>query len=984
MARREWTFVTTMTEPRTLDALAAELGKWATDLVDSITDLERAVHADQSRLARVLSGRVFESAPSDRLTRDLVVVRCGRTESSNVVIGTLAEIGGRHASRRPVLEVAGEARAIAAAALEHLTSRPKGFLRLRGSADEREDAVVALARLRDWAERTGFGVALSSATAPSHPSHLSAAVADGIDCVAQSLGVAPRSAVAVLAAPDVSTLTTAWSAGRDLTTTLERLREDVRDRFAGVRDDAVGRRLAKIDIDVLKQLLPPGARLQAVRDTGADTVADVLALGAYVEAIPGLGQATARALRAAAQNAQRDLEQEAGSRFDADPSDRAVTALVRALWRLQTLHDTTASIGDALEELARDIEPIGPALGTGEDVVLLHRTSPRRGQDVVRYLRERVSWLREVGLDGAQNGPASTVADDVVWDDYRKRAVLYQGLLRGVLGLEDDVEALRGGLPTEIGETVERQRLDIAALSPDLQASLRGYQVFGAKYALAQRRVLIGDEMGLGKTIQALAVMSHLHAQDARRFLVVCPPPVLVNWMREIRQHSSLVGHRLHGPERDHAARRWRAMGGVAVTSFETLQRLDLGEEDLDLLVVDEAHLVKNPKAKRTASVAEVGARSGRVLFLTGTPLENKVEDFTNLLKMLQPELVEDLDPGLMVVGARRFREQVAPGYLRRRSEDVATELPDLVRTDEWVSMTDVEQAEYFDAVARGEFHAARRAAFTADPSTSSKLKRLEDLVEEAASNGRHVLVFSFYLDVIEAVVARLGDKVVGTITGQMAADSRQTVADRLAEARVPRVLVSQISAGGVGMNIQAASVVILCEPQVKPSTEQQALKRAHRMGQLNSVHVHRLVAEDSVDERMLHILEQKLELIETYVDTSEVAKVSASATDVNEARLVRDVMAMEQRRQAEKAAAGMAVSTTRDPEDQPSAGTVTATREALQPLASDNRGGQRTPPSRPVASPPRSASAPDRYVTVDACGSCGSPIGPLGHCRCS
>ena len=290
----------------------------------------------------------------------------------------------------------------------------------------------------------------------------------------------------------------------------------------------------------------------------------------------------------------------------------------------------------------------------------------------------RVRW----GWTGLQSGPTSTVADEVVWDDYRKRAVLYQGLLRGVLGLEDDVEALRGGLPTEIADAVERQRLDTAALSPDLQASLRGYQVFGAKYALAQRRVLIGDEMGLGKTIQALAVMSHLHAQDARRG----------SWSSAHRrswstgcarsgEHSSLVGHRLHGPDRDHAARRWRVMGGVAVTSFDTLRRLDLGEEDLDLLVIDEAHLVKNPTAKRTSSVAEVGDRSERVLFLTGTPLENRVEDFTNLLGMLQPELVEGLDPALMVVGARRFREQVAPGYLRRRSEDVATELPDLVRS---------------------------------------------------------------------------------------------------------------------------------------------------------------------------------------------------------------------------------------------------------------------------------------------------------------
>ena len=108
--------------------------------------------------------------PSDRLTRDLVVVRCGKSESDNAVIDTLAEVGGRHASRRPVLEVADEARAMATAALDQLTSRPKGFLRSRGSADQREDAVVTLARLRHWAEHTGFSAALSSAAASLHVS----------------------------------------------------------------------------------------------------------------------------------------------------------------------------------------------------------------------------------------------------------------------------------------------------------------------------------------------------------------------------------------------------------------------------------------------------------------------------------------------------------------------------------------------------------------------------------------------------------------------------------------------------------------------------------------------------------------------------------------------------------------------------------------------------------------------------------------------
>ena len=975
---------TTTHDGLTIEALADELGSWALGLLGRLDELDGAVRADQTRLVGAMSGRVFDAAATGRITRQLRLVRCGGPSGGTDLIVLLNAVGARHAGRRALLDVAGDVRAIATAALEQLsTSRAKSFFGSRPSPDDRAQGVVALAQLRDWSERTGYGAALERPT--SSADGVRDSVAHGIDCVSEALVVASPARVDILAAADAMTLSGAWESGRNLTTSLDRLRQVVRASFVGVQQHMVTRQLEGFDIDVLKELIPSGARLQAVRDAGAHTVADLVALGDLVETISGLGRETGRALRSAALTVYRAVLEDSGTRFDADPKNRAATTLVRSLWRLQSLYDTTASVGPALEALAWDLEPIGPVLGAGEDVLVLHRTSPRRGADVVRHLRERAAWLRANGLDATSTGAnASSVSDEVAWEDYRKRAVLYQGLLREVLGLEDDVEALRGGLPAEVVEAVERQRLDIAALSRDLQASLRGYQVFGARYALAQRRVLIGDEMGLGKTIQALAVMSHLHAQDATRFLVVCPPPVLVNWMREIARHSSLRAHRLHGPDRDQAARRWRAVGGVAVTSFDTLRRLDLGDAGPDLLVVDEAHIVKNPRALRTVAISEVADRSGRVVLLTGTPLENKVEDFTNLLRMLQPQLVEDLDPAMMVVGAQRFREQVAPGYLRRRSEDVATELPPLTRTDEWIQFTATEEGHYDEAVSSGAFHDARRSAYVADRSSSSKLGRLEEIVQEAAANGRNVLVFSCYLDVIDAVVHRLGDRVVGVITGKTPADARQQIADRLEQARVPSVLVSQITAGGVGMNIQAASVVILCEPQVKPSTEEQALKRAHRMGQLNSVQVHRLVTPDSVDERMLKILEQKSALFEKFVDTSEVAQASPSATDVNEAQLIRDVMSQEQQRQASKAAARMTPhsASTQTPdsesatEEEPAQASATESthKPPPAPMARSVRRGLTGPPRPPVRD----------LISVETCPSCNAPIGPNGHCRCS
>ena len=165
--------------------------------------------------------------------------------------------------------------------------------------------------------------------------------------------------------------------------------------------------------------------------------------------------------------------------------------------------------------------------------------------------------------------------------------------------------------------------------------------------------------------------------------------------------------------------------------------------------------------------------------------------------------------------------------------------------------------------------------------------------------NHRKVLVYSYYRDVIDAVRAELGDRVFGVITGSTSPDERQRLVDRLTESREPGVLISQIVAGGVGLNMQAASVVILCEPQVKPSLESQAIARAHRMGQVQAVQVHRLLTTDSVDERMLEILARKSALFEQLAGRSEVAETSVDAKDITEAALAMQVLEREATRLA-------------------------------------------------------------------------------------
>ena len=220
--------------------------------------------------------------------------------------------------------------------------------------------------------------------------------------------------------------------------------------------------------------------------------------------------------------------------------------------------------------------------------------------------------------------------------------------------------------------------------------------------------MILGDEMGLGKTMQSLAAMCHLAAKGATHFLVVCPASVIVNWTREVERHTLLEVRRVHGPgeKREATQREWAARGGVAVTTFEVLRAMP---EDLDvpvaMMVVDEAHYVKNPTALRTQAVSEWAARSRRVVFLTGTPMENKVGEFRVLVGHLRPELAENLDIPDGALDGTKFREAVAPVYLRRNQEDVLSELPPRLETQEWVAARGTGAAGVPGGGPRGELH---------------------------------------------------------------------------------------------------------------------------------------------------------------------------------------------------------------------------------------------------------------------------------------
>src|SRR5690606_36531630 len=149
------------------------------------------------------------------------------------------------------------------------------------------------------------------------------------------------------------------------------------------------------------------------------------------------------------------------------------------------------------------------------------------------------------------------------------------------------------------------------------EVTLRGYQEFGAKYALYFKRTLLGDEMGLGKTIQALAMINHLTQNNLKHAMVVCPLSVMTNWKKEINQRSRLHTYIYHGNNRDAEFEKWQSNSGVLITTYEQTLRMNFEDNhELDALIVDEAHYVKNPGAKRSQSVYKLAGIAEYVLFM--------------------------------------------------------------------------------------------------------------------------------------------------------------------------------------------------------------------------------------------------------------------------------------------------------------------------------------------------------------------------------
>ena len=425
-----------------------------------------------------------------------------------------------------------------------------------------------------------------------------------------------------------------------------------------------------------------------------------------------------------------------------------------------------------------------------------------------------------------------------------------------------------------------------APLPPGLRADLRHYQRIGVNWLSLLRSLgmggILADDMGLGKTLQALAVLRP-------GTLVVAPTSVLSNWAREAaRFRPDLSVNLYHGP-----ARRLDPDADLTLTSYALL-RLDadlLAGRRWDAVVLDEAQAVKNPDAQVARAAYRLQADFR--LTMTGTPVENRLDELWSQMHFLNPGLLggradfQDRYAGPISQGqsgiAGRLRARLKPFLLRRLKRDVAPELPPRTEINLTCELSEHERAVY-DAVRAAtrkevvEKLAAGSGVMAAleallrlrqaachtgllpgqQAERSAKVDLLIEQLEEAVSEGHKALVFSQWTSLLDRVEGPLRQAGLDFVRLDGSTRDRGAVVDRFQADDGPPVMLISLKAGGAGLNLTAADNVFLLDPWWNPAVEAQAMDRAHRIGQDRPVLVTRLVAEDTVEERILALQERK------------------------------------------------------------------------------------------------------------------------------
>ncbi len=404
------------------------------------------------------------------------------------------------------------------------------------------------------------------------------------------------------------------------------------------------------------------------------------------------------------------------------------------------------------------------------------------------------------------------------------------------------------------------------------------YQLEGIAFLMPRHAALLADEMGLGKTMQtSLSLRLLLYAGLVRRALLICPKPLVHNWSRELRTRAGDVPFEVIGGDAGTRRASWLVSNcPLKLVNYEILTRdADLLDDDrarFDVVVLDEAQRIKNREAKTAQVVRSI--RRDRSWALTGTPIENRVEDLVNLFAFIDPERVPPETP------AKLLPQLTRDCILRRTKDDVLTDLPPKTVRDTYLELTPAQRAAYELAEKDGVIHLNELGATITvqhvfelvmrlkqicnfDPLTgeSAKLEQLQADLAEVADSGRKAIVFSQWVEPLETLARALAPLRPLQFHGKVPPRERPAILDRFRDDPSRHVILMSYGTGSVGLNLQFASYVFLFDRWWNPAVEDQAINRAHRIGQCEPVFVTRFVTQGTIEGRIAEVLERKRQL---------------------------------------------------------------------------------------------------------------------------
>jgi superfamily II DNA or RNA helicase len=560
------------------------------------------------------------------------------------------------------------------------------------------------------------------------------------------------------------------------------------------------------------------------------------------------------------------------------------------------------------EGVAVSAEELRMCLAEGKKLVRLEdgTYAPVRAEDVGAVLERMAEIFAGVGDD--------------------KRVPLSQaGRVQELMRIVSD-QNVQTSVKSIFGKLEDIGQIESIAKPRTLRANLRPYQKDGFSWLVFLHNLgtggILADDMGLGKTVQCIAMLLWAKAKAGRGLnLVVAPTSVVPNWQREIEKFAPGFKTVLwQGPDRQERASELEE-ADVMITSYALLRRDEEFLQTLEMryVILDEAQHIKNPLSATARAAKRL--KSERRLAMTGTPIENRLSEIWSIFDFVSPGLLSSLNQFEEKYArpiergdaqtAQRLRSTIHPFVLRRTKAEVAQDLPEKIVQEMVVPMAEEQQKLYKQilrqvresVMSEVEKQGIQKssiqilAALTrlrqvaCDPrllglegnfeEESGKLNALKEIVSEAAAGGHRVLIFSQFVSMLKLIREALDSEKISYTYLDGSTKDRQELVDKFNGDDTVTVFLISLKAGGTGLNLTGADTVIHFDPWWNPAVEDQATDRAHRIGQTKVVNVYRLIARDTVEEKILLLSEKKRELVANVLSTEDVGLKGMTKQDV-------------------------------------------------------------------------------------------------------